>query len=276
MSAGFHSPPCAAGVFRRRTEILSPARRSVLPPERCLSLNPVLDDTSGPEARSLCALNGRRQRSFVETSADGTGVNPQESSQLMVVDDLGKIRVRVRDLGRVHSRIMRMELGNGSVPRHWYWSSNQWCQPPRSPPRQFAPSLKCLPSDDVLCRPPTSTTVQVRRTALHDADATADSIFRGFDRQSLLAAPGEASLAARALYFAPSGCSAAWLARLTGGQKVVGSNPASPTPHSEAEGPSAFRFVVPGSVCAALPRSSRITARTVPNSKARSKDRRHR
>ena len=49
-----------------------------------------------------------------------------------------------------------------------------------------------------------------------------------------------------------SGCSAAWLARLTGGQKVVGSNPASPTPHSEAEGPSAFRFVVSGSVCAAL------------------------
>ena len=196
---------------------MSPARRSVLPPERNSSLNPVLDDLSGPEARSFWALNGRRQRSFVETSADGTGVNPQEFSQLMAVDGFGKIRVRVRDLGRVHSRIMRMELGNGSVPRHWYWSSNQWCQPPRSPPRQFAPSLKCLPSDDVLCRPPTSTTVQVRRTALHDADATADSIFRGFDRQSLLAAPGEASLAARALYSALSGCSAVWLARLTGG-----------------------------------------------------------
>gem|GEM_PF-3202546 len=32
----------------------------------------------------------------------------------------------------------------------------------------------------------------------------------------------------------------------------MGSNPASPTPHSEAEGPSAFGFVVPESVCAPL------------------------
>ena len=43
----------------------------------------------------------------------------------------------------------------------------------------------------------------------------------------------------------PTGCSAAWLARLTGGQKVVGSNPASPTRHGETEG-LAFRFLVFG------------------------------
>ena len=38
-----------------------------------------------------------------------------------------------------------------------------------------------------------------------------------------------------------SGCSAAWLARLTGGQKVVGSNPASPIRSGQTEG-LAFRF----------------------------------
>ncbi len=45
-----------------------------------------------------------------------------------------------------------------------------------------------------------------------------------------------------------TGYSSAWLERLTGGQKVVGSNPASPTPRFESEGPSAFRFGATGSV----------------------------
>ena len=48
--------------------------------------------------------------------------------------------------------------------------------------------------------------------------------------------------------FDSTGYSSAWLERLTGGQKVVGSNPASPTPRFESEGPSAFRFRATGSV----------------------------
>ena len=48
--------------------------------------------------------------------------------------------------------------------------------------------------------------------------------------------------------FDSTGYSSAWLERLTGGQKVVGSNPASPTPRFESEGPSAFRFLATGSV----------------------------
>ena len=39
----------------------------------------------------------------------------------------------------------------------------------------------------------------------------------------------------------PSGCSAAWLARLTGGQKVAGSNPVTPTTEAvNSQGFAAF------------------------------------
>ena len=44
------------------------------------------------------------------------------------------------------------------------------------------------------------------------------------------------------MFFLPSGRSAAWIACLTGGQEVVGSNPAAPTKKGFCKTPSEMAF----------------------------------
>jgi hypothetical protein len=88
----------------------------MLQPERCPSLNPVLDDTSGPEAGSVRAFDWQGDLPSFHSTADSSLIDPKEISEFVAIEQLGQIEVGVGSavIAR-HGTIKRTQRPNGSV-----------------------------------------------------------------------------------------------------------------------------------------------------------------
>ena len=103
----------------------------------------------------------------------------------------------------------------------------------RLPAGRSKPGLYQFPPHTSTSRPPDPSLMnsnEASKTNHNDLDLSAERRYSICDRAGVITPPAlPLPLILSASSQVQSGCSAAWLARLTGGQKVEGSNPFTPT-----------------------------------------------